>query len=245
MDVQVPEFRSINYGVYSRLRKAIFEGEFAHGERIVEAEVSRSLGISRAPVREALHRLQQAGLVEHRPRRGWFAVRLEPKDMWDVYLVRAAIEGLAARRVATQFAARPPAELQALLDELQALIDKMLEAAEQDDVEALAAYDVRFHERILAHGGSNQLQRIWRLVHPQDWTMMSVLKLPNVPLSEMAHRHQAVLDAVRSGDPGWAEAVIRRHILELAQHFLGLPPEHDPAAGNIPQSLYSPPMADG
>jgi DNA-binding GntR family transcriptional regulator len=231
MDVDVPEFRSINYGVYSRLRKAIFEGEFEHGDRIVEAEVSRELGISRAPVREALHRLQQAGLVEHRPRRGWFAVALEPKDMWDVYLVRAAIEGLAARRVAAQAATKPPTELQALFDEMQALIDRMLDAAQQQDVEALADYDVQFHERILERGGSNQLQRIWRLLHPQDWTMMSVLKLPEYPLSEMAQRHQTVLDAVRSGDSGWAEAVIRRHILELAQHFLDLPPEQESAEG--------------
>lgn len=245
MDVDVPEFRSINYGVYSRLRKAIFEGELKHGERIVEAELSRRLGISRAPVREALHQLQQAGLVEHRPRRGWFAVALEPKDMWDVYLVRASIEGLAARRVAAQAATTLHAELQTLFEEMQALIDKMLEAAQQEDVEALAAYDVQFHERIVKHGGSNQLQRIWRLLYPQDWTMMSVLKLPNVPLSEMAQRHQTVLDAVRSGDSVWAEAVIRRHILELAQHFLDLPPEQDPAAEHTHHSGYSPSMGGG
>jgi DNA-binding FadR family transcriptional regulator len=75
--------------------------------------------------------------------------------------------------------------------------------------------------------------------------MMSVLKLPNVPLSEMAQRHQTVLDAVRSGDSGWAEAVIRRHILELAQHFLDLPPEQDSAAKDANQSAYSQSMGDG
>jgi DNA-binding FadR family transcriptional regulator len=52
-----------------------------------------------------------------------------------------------------------------------------------------------------------------------------VLRLPEVPLPEMAQRHQTVLDALASGDPSWAEAVIRRHILELAQRFLDLPPE--------------------
>jgi len=223
-DVDASQFQSINYSVYSALRKAIFDGDIEDGDRIVEAEVARRLGISRAPIREALHRLQQTGLVEHRPRRGWFAVALQPEDMWDVYLVRASIESLAARRITTQ-AAKQRQTFEPVLDEMQALIDKMLVAATQDDVEALAVYDVQFHELIVENGGSNQLRRIWRLLHPQDWTMMSVLKLPQVPLSEMAQRHQRVLDAVRTGDPGWAVAVVRRHIIELAQRFLDLPPE--------------------
>ena len=215
--IDVSTFRSINYTVYSTLRKAIFDGDFQGGDRIVEAEVSRKFGISRAPVREALHSLEQAGLVEHRPRRGWFAVGLEPEDLWDVYLIRASIEGLAARRVAAQ---APPD----LIAELQATIDKMAASARQDDVEALAAYDVQFHELIMQSGGSNQLQRIWKLLHPQDWTIMSVLKLNDLPLTEIAARHQAVLDALASQDPDWAHAVIRRHILELGRRVLSFSP---------------------
>ncbi|MFN2231139.1 MAG: GntR family transcriptional regulator [Anaerolineae bacterium] len=218
LDVDVSQFQSINYSVYSALRRAIFDGDLQDGDRIVEAEVSRKLGISRAPIREALQSLRQAGLVEHEPRRGWYVIGLQPDDMWDIYLIRAAIEAIAARRVAEQMSAE-------LTAQLQALIAQMAVAAEKDDPDALAAYDVQFHELIIQHGGSNQLQRIWRQLHPQDWTIMSVLRLPEVPLAEMAQRHRTVLDAITSGDPSWAEAVIRRHILELAQRVLGLPPE--------------------
>ena len=218
LDVDVSQFQSINYSVYSALRRAIFDGDLQDGDRIVEAEVSRKLGISRAPIREALQSLRQAGLVEHEPRRGWYVIGLQPDDMWDIYLIRAAIEAIAARRVAEQMSAE-------LTAQLQVLIAQMAVAAEKDDPDALAAYDVQFHELIIQHGGSNQLQRIWRQLHPQDWTIMSVLRLPEVPLAEMAQRHRTVLDAITSGDPSWAEAVIRRHILELAQRVLGLPPE--------------------
>jgi DNA-binding GntR family transcriptional regulator len=218
LDVDVSRFRSIHYSVYSALRRAIFDGDLQDGDRIVEAEVSRKLGISRAPIREALQSLRQAGLVEHEPRRGWYVIGLEPDDMWDIYLIRASIEALAARRVAAQVSPQLKAQL-------QSLIDQMATSAEESDPDALAAYDVQFHELIIQHGGSHQLQRIWHQLHPQDWTIMSVLKLPEVPLAEMAQRHQTVLDALVSGDPGWAEAVIRRHILELAQRFLDLPPE--------------------
>ncbi len=226
LDVDVSQFQSIHYSVYSALRKAIFDGDLQDGDRIVEAEVSRKLGISRAPIREALQSLRQAGLVEHEPRRGWYVIGLEPDDMWDIYLIRAAIEALAARRVADQMSPT-------LKTKLEALIAQMATAAEADDPDALAAYDVQFHELIIQHGGSHQLQRIWHHLHPQDWTIMSVLRLPEVPLAEMARRHQTLLDALASGDPGWAEAVIRRHILELAQRFLDLPPEpvDKPAAG--------------
>jgi DNA-binding GntR family transcriptional regulator len=227
LDVDVSQFRSIHYRVYSALRKAIFDGDFQDGDRIVEAEVSRRLGISRAPIREALQSLRQAGLVEHEPRRGWYVIGLEPDDMWDIYLIRTDIEALAARRVAAQISP-------ALKTKLETLIAQMATAAEEDDPDALSAYDVQFHELIIQHGGSRQLQRIWHHLHPQDWTIMTVLRLPEVPLAEIARRHQALLDALVSGDPGWAEAVIRRHILELAQRFLDLPPEpaDKPAAGS-------------
>jgi DNA-binding GntR family transcriptional regulator len=196
------------------------ENRYRAGEKILESHLSRELGISRAPIREALQSLRQAGLVEHEPRRGWFVVGFAPDDMWDIYLIRASIEALAARRVANQMSPR-------LLAQMQSLISQMAAAAERGEPEALAAYDVQFHERIIQCGGSRQLQRVWRQLHPQDWTIMSVLKLTEVPLPEMAQRHQMVLDALNSGDPAWAEAVIRRHILELAQRFLDLPTDQE------------------
>jgi len=204
------EVRSIANAVYGTLRKAIFDGELRSGERLVESQIAQRLNISRAPIREALHRLQQAGLVEHRPRRGWFVIGLTPDDLGDLYHIRAYIEGLAARRLA----AEAPSEI---LHELQALITRMISAADREDLEALTAYDVQFHEAIIRSGGSGQLERIWRLLRPEDWTAMSVLKVNDMAHPEIAKRHQFVLDALSSGDPDWAETVVRRHILELAR----------------------------
>jgi DNA-binding GntR family transcriptional regulator len=215
--VDISEFRSINHTVYSALRKAIFDGDFQAGDRIIEAEMSRKLGISRAPIREALHSLQQAGLVEHRPRRGWFVIGLTPEGMWDLYLIRASIEGLAARRVAVQASPELPVQL-------EATIVKMIASAEDQDLDGLAEHDVQFHELIIQSGGSNQLHRVWKLLHPQDWTIMSVLKLTDIPLVELAQRHHIVLEALGSHDPDWAEVVAKRHIIELARRVLALPP---------------------
>jgi DNA-binding GntR family transcriptional regulator len=211
--IEVSAFASVNQAVYRALRKAIFDSVLHAGDRIVEAEVARELGISRAPVREALRRLQQTGLVEHKPRRGWFVARLSPDDMWDIYNVRAFVEGLAARRVAADGLAEVLAELEALFKEIMA-------AAESEDSDELAAKDVQFHEVIIRNGGSTQLYHIWQQLHPQDWTIMSVLRLSDIDPTEIAERHQVVIDALVSGDPDWAEAVIKRHILGFARQVV-------------------------
>lgn len=211
--IEISEFASVNQAVYSALRKAIFDSTLHAGDRIVEVEVARELGISRAPVREALHRLGQAGLVEHKPRRGWFVTRLSPEDMRDIYNVRAFVEGLAARRVARDGSPQ-------VLAELETLLRKMMASAERKDLDELAAHDVQFHEIIVRKGGSNQLYHIWRLLHPQDWTIMSVLRLNDVAPTEIAERHRVVVDALASQDPDWAEAVVKRHILGFARQVV-------------------------
>ncbi len=213
ISVEVPQLSQVSQTVYSEIRRAIFDGTLRAGDRVVEAEMARKLVVSRAPVREALRRLQQAGLVEHRPRRGWFAIGLTPADMWDLYLVRASIEGLSARRAATQ----APHELSA---ELQALIEKMVVSAEHEDLEAFAAHDVRFHERIVQSSGSSLLHRIWRLLYPEVWTSMSLLRLKDIGLVVLAKRHQVVVDALLSQDQDWAEAVIKHHILEIGHRVV-------------------------
>jgi DNA-binding GntR family transcriptional regulator len=211
--IEVSEFASVNQAVYSALRKAIFDSTLRAGDRIVEVEVARELGISRAPVREALHRLRQAGLVEHKPRRGWFVARLSPEDMWDIYNVRAFVEGLAARRVARDGSPE-------VLTELESLLEKMMLSAQDGDLDELATNDVQFHELIVRQGGSNQLYHIWRLLHPQDWTIMSVLRLSDVAPTEIAERHRVMIDALTSQDPDWAEAVAKRHILGFARQVV-------------------------
>jgi DNA-binding GntR family transcriptional regulator len=150
--------------------------------------------------------------------------------MWDLYLIRASVEGIAARRVTVQASSELPVQL-------EALIARMLQAAERQDPDELTAYDVRFHELIIDSGGSRQLQRMWRLLHPQDWTIVSVLKLTDVTLTELARRHRPVLEALVSRDPDWAETVIRRHILELARRVLSL----SSAAAETPTVLAASP----
>src|SRR5919202_6810584 len=108
------------------LRQRILAGDFGLGERLVEARIARQLQISRGPVREALRQLRAEGLVREEPRRGVFVVDLTVDDVREIYELRAAIEGRAARLVilARNFAA---------LDQLRDILRQLKQAADDDD----------------------------------------------------------------------------------------------------------------
>jgi DNA-binding GntR family transcriptional regulator len=195
------EFRLVKQTVHDLRRKAIFDGTYPPGSRVVEAEIARRFRISRAPVREALRQLQESGLVAHEPRRGWFVTDLTSEDLWDIYQMRAFAEGLAVRRLAHKMTPE-------LLARLNGLIEQMAAAAAQGHLDELAAYNVRFHEHIVREGGSGHLHRMWALLHPQDWTIITVTRLTDVPPAEIAQRHHLVVDALVSGDPDLARRIV-------------------------------------
>ena len=125
--------------VYQTVRNAIWEGRFAHGERVREEKIAQTLGVSRTPVREALQRLQRRGLLAVRPGRGLAVVQLSNKQIFDLYAMREILEGSAAR-----FAAQHATESEiALLYQLQKQLSN-----EGHDLLALVTLNRRFHQHI-------------------------------------------------------------------------------------------------
>jgi GntR family transcriptional regulator of gluconate operon len=92
--------RSLAEDAADRIREEILAGGFAQGEHLVEAKIAERLNVSRGPVREAFKLLRSEGLLQEEPRRGTFVVRLMPADIREIYGLRAAIEGRAARDIA-------------------------------------------------------------------------------------------------------------------------------------------------
>src|SRR5881628_3303257 len=91
---------SLQEKVYDHLKQAILAGEIQPGERLLETRLAESLGVSRIPVREAIRKLERDGLIVVYPRRGVYASPLGPRDVDEVYAIRAVLEGLAARLAA-------------------------------------------------------------------------------------------------------------------------------------------------
>lgn len=190
---------------YEWIRRRILDNVWPPGHRALEQEVALELGMSRTPVREALVRLQNDGLVEVVPRHGMRVLPVSPQDMREIYEVLTALECMAAEIVAR----RKPgdAELQTLT---QATAD-MDEALARDDLEAWAAADERFHVSLVELSGNRALANtVWNYWDRAHRARMLSLRLRPKPVNS-THEHMQMVERLRAGDVAGAAAVTRAH----------------------------------
>lgn len=177
-----------------RLRRDILSGRTDPGERLVEEQLTRRLGISRAPLREAMRLLAQQGLVEHIPRRGARVATLSDDDVRELYEIRDVLE----RHAVTSMPAHPD------LTALRAALDVMRKATEKDDRLELANAHRRFHAEVVALAGNRQLVALYEsvLVRIQLYMAVNMRREAEVAhASDGVHRHERLLAAAERGDP--------------------------------------------
>ncbi|HZA02062.1 MAG TPA: GntR family transcriptional regulator, partial [Hyphomicrobiaceae bacterium] len=138
-----------------RLAMAIQDGTLKPGERLVEMQLAARLGVSRAPLREALKALGASGIVESRRGRGTYVREVTPEEVEHVLVVRSVLEGLAARLYAVS--ATP-----AMIDQLADLNERIEEAARAGETIEWRRLDWSFHEQICAFSGNPFLLNTWR-----------------------------------------------------------------------------------
>lgn len=190
------------------LLERLARGEYAPGERLVETAIARELGVSQAPVREALRDLEQLGLVVHEPHRGCSVRRVSAAELREAFPVRAALEAVAARLAATSIT---PAGLV----ELEQQLEQMVEAARAGDALAQAHANAAFHGTIVRAANNATLERLWSLLEPFARTYLTSVQ-PDANLEELAERHRPILDALRVRDPEAAARVMHDHLIQAA-----------------------------
>ena len=136
--------------VFKTLREAIVTGELKPGERLMEIKLANEMGVSRTPVREAIRKLEQEGLVHLTARKGAEVAPINAKDLKEVLEIRKALEGLACQ-MACQNATQED------IRDLEAYNQDISKAIEENDIEKIARLDVRFHEQICILSGNTQL----------------------------------------------------------------------------------------
>lgn len=188
------------------LLERILAHHYAPGERLVETRIAAELGVSQAPVREALRDLEQLGCVEYAPFRGSSVRALSVADLLDAFPVRSALESLACRLAAERIT-------EAELGRLSTLIGEMHAAA--DDPRAESAADSEFHATIVAAAGNATLSRQWSQLLPHARTFIS-MTLPASTRGSVAARHVPILDALRRRDPDAAAAAMEEHLADVA-----------------------------
>jgi DNA-binding GntR family transcriptional regulator len=210
------------------VRKMIFAGELAPGDRVVESQVSGVLGVSKPPLREALRVLEQEGLVVRSPRRGVVVTPLTLHDVYEIVTLRHDLERLA---VDLGVPCRAPERITRCREAYAAL----QEAAVAGDEAAVIEWGFAFHVAVVGLAGHRRLEDAYRSLALQMRLCMVMNRRArsiHEPLTGDARRHRRILELVEAGDP---EAV--HH--ELAHHgdrsFLADADETFP--GGSPESL--------
>jgi DNA-binding GntR family transcriptional regulator len=191
--------------VYDSLRDAISDGRIAAGERVREEEVARNLGVSRTPVREALQRLQQRGVLVLGAGRGLVVPRLSQQQVIELYAMREILEGSAARFAALHASA---AEIAILYD-----LQEQLRVAEGDAMLHIRL-NRRFHQAIYEAAHNRYLMQTLDSLHDSFVLLRSAtLRLPHRPRNSDEERRR-IIAAIEKRDPDLAEKEAREHILQ-------------------------------
>ncbi len=201
---------------YRTVKRRILENHYPPGQQVLEQELADDLGMSRTPVREALIRLHEEGLVELIPRRGMRVVPLAPGDMQEIYEVLTALE-VAAVELAARRHLNPEA-LQPLEEALQAMETRLA----ADDLDGWARADVRFHQALITLSGNKRLIGMAATLADQvHRARMITLRLRPRP-DRSIREHREVLEALRSGEGDRAGRAHRRHRRNAARLLLDL-----------------------
>ncbi len=220
-----------------RLREMVLAGELPAGSRIAELSIVEKLGVSRTPIRSALMRLEQEGLLDALPSGGYAVRTFSERDVTDAIELRGTIEGLAARLAAERGA---PAVVLAEARACLAEVDQVLAQPFLDD-EAFHAYvslNEKFHVLLAEMAGSvtlcRELERVVRLpfASPSGFVVVQANSPRSRDMLVVAQdQHRQVLEAIAVGEGGRAEAIMREHA-RLARRNL-----HQALAGRDPARM--------
>jgi DNA-binding GntR family transcriptional regulator len=198
----MPETRPQPQDAYSLILNAIDEGLYRPGDRLVESELAERLGVSRTPIREALQRLETQSLLT-RDGRSLIVASLDHNQMAELYTVRAALEGLAARLAARHASVEEIKVLREMIGR-----DRRLE----NDPAALSRANKRFHKQIHLASHNRFLVRQLDLVH-RSMALLATTSLEAEGRGKTAlDEHEAIVEAIAAGDGAAADQALRDHI---------------------------------
>ena len=197
--------------VFEHLETDILSGKYKIGESLTESKLSLELGVSRTPIREALRRLEQEHLIEEAPK-GMVVVGIGEKDLADIFEIRGALEGKAAKMAAENYT-----------DEQLSIVREALEFQEfylgKQDPDRIKSMDSRFHETIYKMSGSTIFYDVLMPLHKK------ILKYRKASVSDSSRaaasvsEHRAIYEALLARDAQLAERLISEHLDNAYKHI--------------------------
>ncbi len=201
---------SLTSVVQQELERRIVQGELAPGDKLIEAALAESLGVSRGPVREAFRMLEEAGLVRQEKNRGVFVRQVPLAEAMEIFDLRAMMEEAVGRQLAGCIT---PEQLR----QLRAMVDAMERAVKAGDADQYHLLNLEFHDALVAHTGNRKLTALYRrLINELSlFRRINLADSKQLPLS--ASEHRAIVKAIASGDADAAGRGLRQHVLDSKQ----------------------------
>lgn len=206
------KYRSIQDIVFTTLRDEIVSHALQPGDILNTVELSKRLGVSRTPIREALNRLISIGLVEEAPHRSCCVKKLSADQLIEIYYIRAALSGVAARLAATRISDIDKVRL-------SDLCGRMEKTDEPDESKAMLVMNREFHTIIIAAANSPRLKDLLEQYYSQSQQYAALaLELPG-RFEEICAEHRNIAKALASGDKEEAESCMREHYFNTAKRI--------------------------
>lgn len=204
---------SLTTVVQQEIERAILQGEFEPGSKLIEATLAQAMGVSRGPVREAFRMLEEAGLVRNEKNRGVFVRDIPIDEAVEIFDLRAAMDELVGRKLAKDIT---PAQLK----EIKGLGDAMEKAVKAEDARNYHLLNLRFHDRLVEMAGNSKLTAIYRKLI-KELSLFRRLNLADgwlLPIS--ASEHRQIIKAIASGDPEAAGKAMFDHVMDSKERTI-------------------------
>jgi len=210
---EVNDKYSLRGRVFHKIREDILNGRYSQNEAMKELQISKELGVSRTPVREALRQLELEGLVTIIPNKGAVVSGISAKDISDIYAIRSLIEGLSA-----QWAAQNITNEQ--LDELEEIVYLSEFHLSKGHIDQLYELDNKFHEMLYEASGSKVLRHVLSDFHHY----VQRIRKSSLSAQDRARKsigeHKAILDALRKGNSEEAESLTTVHVQNTSKNVI-------------------------
>jgi len=199
--------KSLGQHVFENLKQAILRGDIPPGSRLVESRVAETMGISRTPIREAMHKLEREGLLRKLPNSGFNVTGLTREDIEETFGIRSVLESYAARLAAIQHKEEELVPLEKKIEEYQQCLD-------QKRLEELPKINTQFHDILYALSRSPKLIKMVNDLRDQIYRFRKIILREEGRARASNDDHRKMLKAMRQRDADRVERLVREHILK-------------------------------
>lgn len=216
--------RESTAGLITRqLREGIMYGSLTPGSQLSESALAQQFGVSRGPLREAMQRLVQEGLVRSEPNRGLFVKTLDAEGIRDLYVARIAVETAAGRQIIKNKDADAVAQLRVTYEQMQ-------QAAERGSLTELSDADLEFHALLVSASGSPRLQQMHQTLMVETRMCLTALQGTYRDPEDQVAEHRSIAEAIAAGDSHALVEAVETHMHEALDRLISHESHSSPAA---------------